>query len=237
MSDILMCANNISKTYTSGVSVLTVLKNVSLTINTGEFVALTGASGVGKSTLLHILGGLDRASDGDVLYRNRSLANQTDSELADFRNREIGFVFQFHHLLPEFTAAENVAMPLLIRRMTKSKALNAADNFLEQVGLADRSSHKPGQLSGGEQQRVALARAMITNPSLILADEPTGNLDEDTALKVFNIMSDLNVRYSVAFLIATHNLDLARSAHRWLQLGDGRIHEITIESCDTKRGI
>ncbi len=233
MNEPLIIARDISKSYHSGSSTLDVLKGITFEVPVGRFVALTGASGVGKSTLLHILGGLDRATGGEILYRNRSLRNQTDVELAEFRNREIGFVFQFHHLLPEFSAVENVAMPLLIRRIERKRALSEAFSFLEQVGLSDRSNHKPGQLSGGEQQRVALARAMITSPSLILADEPTGNLDEGTAMKVFRIMRDLNERYNVAFLIATHNLDLARSSHRWVHLSDGRIHDMTIESLET----
>ncbi len=233
MNEPLLIARDISKSYRSGSSILEVLKGVTFEIPAGIFIALTGASGVGKSTLLHILGGLDRATGGEILYRSRSLLNQTDVELAEFRNREIGFVFQFHHLLPEFSAVENVAMPLLIRRIDRKQALSEAFSFLEQVGLSDRSNHKPGQLSGGEQQRVALARAMITSPTLILADEPTGNLDEGTAMKVFRIMRELNERYNVAFLIATHNLDLARSSHRWIQLSDGRIHDMTIESSET----
>ncbi|MBN1355626.1 ABC transporter ATP-binding protein [bacterium] len=226
MNEMLLDIRNLAKIYDTGPGTVDVLRDVTFQVARGEMLALTGASGVGKSTLLHLLGGLDRETGGSIRYRGRLLNAMSESERERYRNREIGFVFQFHHLLPEFTAAENVAVPLLIRGEQHQIAHDQAMAMLDRVGLGFRALHKPGELSGGEQQRVALARAVVTQPSIVLADEPTGNLDEDTSRDVFNLIVQLNRELGVTFVVATHNLNLARSTHRWLRLTDGRLESM-----------
>jgi lipoprotein-releasing system ATP-binding protein len=235
MSDALLEIRDLTKTYTSGPAEVDVLRGVSFKVQTGEILALTGASGVGKSTLLHILGGLDSGTEGDVTYLGRPLRKMSEQEREKYRNEDVGFVFQFHHLLPEFSALENVAMPLLIRQIQREEAFSSSMEMLDRVDLRERAHHKPGELSGGEQQRVALARAMVTCPTLVLADEPTGNLDEDTAESVFNLICSLNRELGVTFVVATHNLTIARSTHRWLKLTDGRV-EMDAEEVNASSG-
>jgi lipoprotein-releasing system ATP-binding protein len=193
-------------------------------------LAIVGESGAGKSTLLHILGALDKTSAGDVFCGQVSLPSLSDEASADFRNREIGFVWQFHYLLPEFTAAENVAMPLFVRGTRRREAETEARRWLSEVGLEDRTHHRPGELSGGEQQRVALARALITRPRLLLADEPTGDLDNRTAETVFELIARLHREYKLTSLVATHNMAFASRCDRVLRLHHGRLEEVTPES-------
>lgn len=224
MNDILMRVQNIQKVYKTPHGDVRVLEDVSFQLEKGEIVAITGASGVGKSTLLHIMGGLDRPTNGEIVFEDKVLSDMTNTQLAEFRNTKVGFVFQFHHLLPEFSAIENVAMPLLIRRtLSKKMALQRAAEVLSDVGLSQRFNHIPAQLSGGEQQRVALARAMVTSPLLVLADEPTGNLDTGTGRIVFDMMCELNEKYKVTFVIASHDMDLARSSHRCMKMAAGYV--------------
>jgi lipoprotein-releasing system ATP-binding protein len=228
MSNILMDIQSISKSYSTVHGIVPVLTDVTFSLRKGEVVTITGASGVGKSTLLHIMGGLDRPTLGSILFNGQSVFEMTDRQLASFRNRKIGFVFQFHHLLPEFTAQENVAMPLFIRKtMPRSSALEVAATILQEVGLSHRLKHLPAQLSGGEQQRVALARAMVTSPDLVMADEPTGNLDTGTGRLVFEMICNLNEKFQVTFVIASHDMDLARSSHRWLKMVSGAVAQET----------
>ncbi len=200
--------------------------NLSFQVSRGEMLAIVGESGTGKSTLLHILGALDRPSAGDVYCAKTKLRTLSDEAAADFRNREIGFVWQFHYLLPEFTALENVAMPLLLRGVGQNEAETEAAAWLREVGLAERAHHRSGELSGGEQQRVALARALITRPQLLLADEPTGDLDNRTAEAVFALIARLHRDYQLTSLIATHNLGFARRCSRVLRLAAGRLEEV-----------
>ncbi|MBN1295204.1 ABC transporter ATP-binding protein [bacterium] len=229
MSERLLALRNVGKAYRTTHGLVPVLNRVDMEISRGEIVALTGASGVGKSTLLHLMGGLDQVSTGEIVFGDRMLSEMTDLELAGYRNRSVGFVFQFHHLLPEFTALENVAMPLLIRKGgSRNAAYDAAVAILEVVGLSARLRHFPAQLSGGEQQRVALARAMVTSPAMILADEPTGNLDAGTGRIVFEMIRHLNETFGVTFVIATHDLDLARYSHRWLTMVAGGVADAPV---------
>jgi lipoprotein-releasing system ATP-binding protein len=200
-----------------------VLKGVSLEIKRGEIVAIVGASGVGKTTLLHILGTLDRPTAGMVRFDGEDVFARSDQGLAEFRNRKIGFVFQFHHLLPEFTAAENVMIPALIRRDDPRAARAAAESLLREVGLGHRMAHRPGELSGGEQQRVAVARALVLGPDVILADEPTGNLDTHTGEDVFRLLRDLNRAKGITFVLVTHNEALSAQAGRIIRMVDGQI--------------
>jgi len=213
----------------SGPVELPVLKGVYIAIEAGEIVSIVGASGVGKSTLLHLIGALDRPTDGTVLYEGQDIFQLTNGELAKFRNQDLGFVFQFHHLMPEFSAIENVMMPALIAGKKKKEAWEPASELLKNVGLAGREHHRPGELSGGEQQRVAVARALVNNPKVVLADEPTGNLDRGTSEEVHELLWELNERMNQTFIIATHNEDLARRSDRVFKLADGGAKEITGE--------
>jgi len=218
------------KVFRSGDSDLVLFENLSFQVNKGEMLAIVGESGAGKSTLLHILGALDSASAGDVYCAQLRLNSLSGDAAADFRNREIGYVWQFHYLLPEFTALENVAMPLLLRGWPWQDVEGEASRWLREVGLEPRSHHRSGELSGGEQQRVALARALITGPKLLLADEPTGDLDNRTADSVFELIARLHREYQLTSLIATHNFSFARRCHRVLRLHRGHMEEVAPES-------
>ena len=220
----------LKKVFRSGASELVLFENLSFAVEPGEMLAIVGSSGAGKSTLLHILGALDRPSAGDVYCTQLRLSSLSENAAADFRNKEIGFVWQFHYLLPEFTALENVAMPLLMRGTQKAEAEKEALRWLEEVGLAQRSHHRAGELSGGEQQRVALARALVTGPEILMADEPTGDLDNRTAEMVFTLVQRLHREYRLTSLIVTHNHSFARRCSRVLRLKGGRIEEVAPHS-------
>ena len=213
----------LEKTYRTARGTLTLFNQLHLDVYTGELVAIVGQSGAGKSTLLHILGALDRPTQGTVHCASTNLAGLSQREAATFRNSQIGYVWQFHYLLPEFSALENVAMPLLARGNSRRGALAAASNWLKEVDLEDRAEHRPGELSGGEQQRVALARALVGNPRLLLADEPTGDLDETTAGKVFDLLQRLHTSHGLTSIVVTHNPDLAARCSRTLRLESGRL--------------
>jgi len=215
--------SNLSKSYTAADRTLRVLREIDLAVEAGEMVAIVGASGVGKSTLMHVVGGLDKIDQGRIRVGDTELTELTDGELVAFRNSYIGFVFQFHHLLPEFSAVENVEMPMRIARVPVEEAGARAETVLGQVGLADRLTHQPGMLSGGEQQRVAVARALVMRPALLLADEPTGDLDEQTGLALRRLLREMHERYGLTSIIATHNLRLAGACDRVLRLEDGRL--------------
>ena len=217
----------LEKTYRTARGELTLFRGLSLEVQPGEMVAIVGQSGAGKSTLLHILGALDAPTAGAVTCTSVNVAQLSPREAAAFRNREIGYVWQFHYLLPEFTALENVAMPLLARGQRKSEALTTAAKWLGEVGLEDRGGHRPGELSGGEQQRVALARALVNNPRLLLADEPTGDLDEVTAGRVFDLIERLHASHGLTSILVTHNMDLAARCSRILRLEGGRLAAYT----------
>ena len=212
------------KTYETGTQRLHVLRDVTLDVAAGEMVAIMGASGVGKSTLLHLLGGLDRADSGSIRIGDADLRQMTDAALVEFRNRHVGFVFQFHHLLPEFNASENVEMPMRIARMPVSDAKRRAGELLGRVGLGERLHHRPNMLSGGEQQRVAVARALVMQPALLLADEPTGDLDETTADALHGLLREMHRAHGLTSIIATHNPHLAASCDRVLRLEHGQLH-------------
>ncbi|GLO61276.1 lipoprotein-releasing system ATP-binding protein LolD [Vibrio sp. MACH09] len=220
MSDFLQC-RSICKTYREGSMDTEVLKGVSFSIDKGELVAIIGTSGSGKSTLLHILGALDHATEGDVSFLGQQLHALSANKQAKIRNKHLGFVYQFHHLLADFSAVENVAMPLLIGGENASLAKKKATEMLDRVGLSHRLSHRPSELSGGERQRVAIARAVVNNPDLVLADEPTGNLDHKTALAIYDLMRALNEEFGTAFLVVTHDGELAGKMDRQLHMQDG----------------
>lgn len=217
-------AVGIEKTY-NGKHRLDVLQGVDLRLDTGEMIAVVGVSGTGKTTLLHILGGLDRPTKGSLFYRGEDVFAKNEAELSAYRNNTIGFVFQSHHLLPEFNALENVMMPGLIAGHNKKKLTETAADLLSKVGLSQRIHHRIGELSGGEQQRVALARALVMRPVLLLADEPTGNLDPKTGARVFDLIHEMNAAFSLATVMVTHNLELADRMDRRLTLADGKLHE------------
>jgi lipoprotein-releasing system ATP-binding protein len=218
----LLVAQRVEKEYRTKAEPLRVLKGVNLTVHEAELVAVVGASGIGKSTLLHVLGALDRPTAGSVWFRGEDLFARSEAELTRFRREEVGFVFQLYNLLTDFSALENAMLPALIQRRPPEEARRLAVDALREVGLLERAGHRPGELSGGEQQRVALARALVGRPAMVLADEPTGNLDPKTSADVFELFARLQAERGVAFVIATHNLDLARRADRLVRLVDGR---------------
>jgi lipoprotein-releasing system ATP-binding protein len=224
MSKVILEAQALSKTFNEGLQAVDVLKKVSLTIHRGEFVAIVGSSGSGKSTLLHILGGLDVPSSGAVTILGQPLSALNETKRGELRNKHLGFVYQFHHLLAEFTALENVCMPLLLRQSCSVKeAQSAATELLAKVGLAHRLHHKPAELSGGERQRVALARALVTKPDVVLADEPTGNLDHETAAEIQQLLQTLKQELGMSLIVVTHDRELAQSADRILTMKSGEL--------------
>ncbi len=220
MNKVLEC-RGIVKTYSDGARELRILRGIDLDVCEGEIMAITGPSGVGKSTLLHIVGTLDRPTSGEILFRGKTLTKLGRRAVNQIRNKEIGFVFQFYHLLPEFTALENVMMPALCKGARRSACRGRATELLAKVGLEERMTHKPGQLSGGEQQRVAIARALFNKPSVVLADEPTGNLDERTGAEIMELLWQLNATDKITLVVVSHDEHLAAQAHRWVHLHDG----------------
>ncbi|WP_339719833.1 lipoprotein-releasing ABC transporter ATP-binding protein LolD [uncultured Paraglaciecola sp.] len=222
MSELLRCIN-LSKEYSDGENTVKVLKNVNFSVNTAEQVAIVGSSGSGKSTLLHLLGALDKPTSGQVLFQQQDIFSFNSNQQATFRNQSLGFVYQFHHLLPEFSALENVAMPLLIAKKALKEANELAIAMLDKVGLSHRYRHKPAELSGGERQRVAIARALVTQPKLILADEPTGNLDQKTGESIYQLLSDLREQMHTSFVVVTHDTQLAKRLDRAMHLIDGHL--------------
>jgi lipoprotein-releasing system ATP-binding protein len=216
-------ARGVHKSYLAGARTVPVLRDLDLSVDAGEMVAIVGASGVGKSTLLHVLGGLDRSDAGTIAIGDASLTTMPDTEVVAFRNRHVGFVFQFHHLLPEFSAVENTEMPMRIARASPREARARSEELLRRVGLGERLTHRPGMLSGGEQQRVAVARALVMRPSMLLADEPTGDLDEQTAVSLHELLKEMHRGYHLTSVIATHNPRLAAACDRVLRLLDGRL--------------
>ena len=225
MNTALLSCQNITKFYQEGTQQTEVLKQVSFSMQPSELVAIVGSSGSGKSTLLHTLGGLDQPSSGEVFIKGQSLQQMTPNALAKLRNQYLGFVYQFHHLMADFTALENVMMPMLIGQQNKTEAQDRAEQILSAVGLQHRISHRPSALSGGERQRVAIARALVNNPALVLADEPTGNLDHKTTESIFELIQQLNQEKQIAFLLVTHDLSLAETLNRRLIMQDGVLRE------------
>lgn len=219
----LLITRQLIKTYSNGPQEVRVLKGIDLEINRGEVAVIIGPSGVGKSTLLHLVGGLDKPTAGEVIVEEKNIFTLSEEERALFRNRSIGFVFQFHHLLPEFTALENVMIPVMMYKHDIKFIENEARRLLSEVGLTDRLHHRPSQLSGGEQQRVAVARALVNKPSLVLADEPTGNLDKQNSESLYRLILNLNSKFNQTFLIVTHNEMMAKQASKVIELEDGRI--------------
>ncbi|WP_077338072.1 lipoprotein-releasing ABC transporter ATP-binding protein LolD [Pseudocolwellia agarivorans] len=227
MSNRLLC-KAVSKSYFNGKHETKVLNNLNLSVDSSELLAIVGSSGCGKSTFLHIAGVLDSPSSGEVIINGVNVHTLTDKERATFRNKHIGFIYQFHHLMMEFSAVENVAMPLLIRGISAKQAKKSAEDILAQVNLSHRLHHRPSELSGGERQRVAIARALVTNPSIVLADEPTGNLDFDTAEQIYKLIRELNEKLETSFVIVTHDLVLASKMDRQLTLAHGQLKEMEI---------
>ena len=223
MNNLVISCENLSKVYQDGNNQVEVLKGVDLALQQGEMLAIVGSSGSGKSTLLHILGTLDTATAGIAKIKNQEVAKLSRTEQAAFRNQNLGFIYQFHHLLMEFSAVENVAMPLLIKGLTAKEAKVQALDMLEKVGLAHRSDHKPSALSGGERQRVAIARALVTKPAFVLADEPTGNLDKQNAIKIYDLINELNQSLNTSFVVVTHDLELADKLGKIAYLDDGKL--------------
>lgn len=222
---ILLQCDNLCKRYQEGSVQTDVLRNVSFSMGSGEMTAIVGSSGSGKSTLMHLLGGLDTPTSGEVVFDGRSLNGMSSAAKAELRNRELGFIYQFHHLLPDFSALENVAMPLLIGKTSKAEAHSRALAMLKAVGLEHRSAHRPAELSGGERQRVAIARALVNKPRLVLADEPTGNLDARNTDAIFGLLGELNRSQGTAFLVVTHDLQLAKRMGRQMEMRDGQLSE------------
>ena len=225
MNKILLQCDNLCKRYQEGTVQTDVLHDVSFSIAEGEMMAIVGTSGSGKSTLLHLLGGLDTPTSGDVIFSGQPMSSLSSAAKAELRNQKLGFIYQFHHLLPDFTALENVAMPLLIGKKKPAEINSRALEMLKAVGLDHRASHRPSELSGGERQRVAIARALVNNPRLVLADEPTGNLDAKNADSIFKLLGELNQSQGTAFLVVTHDLQLAKRMGRQLEMRDGRLSD------------
>ncbi len=223
---ILEC-KNLEKTFVDGHRKVAVLHDLDWTVDTSDLIGIIGASGSGKSTLLHLLGGLDKPTSGKVLINGQDIHQMKPSELADMRNRDIGFVYQFHHLLMEFSALENVMMPLLLQGVNRSEAQSRAQAVLDKTGLKDRVSHRPSELSGGERQRVAIARALVTNPKVVLADEPTGNLDQQTAAEIFDLIKQLNQQIDTCFVMVTHDLDIAQKMEKVYRLNQGHLEQVS----------
>ncbi|WP_343553193.1 lipoprotein-releasing ABC transporter ATP-binding protein LolD [Pantoea sp.] len=221
----LLQCRDLCKRYQEGSVQTDVLRNVAFSLQPGELTAIVGSSGSGKSTLLHLLGGLDAPTSGDVIFDGKSLNAMSSAAKAELRNRELGFIYQFHHLLPDFSAMENVAMPLLIGKTGKAEAESRAREMLAAVGLEKRAAHRPSELSGGERQRVAIARALVNRPRLVMADEPTGNLDARNADAIFELLGELNVKQGTAFLVVTHDLQLAKRLSRQMEMRDGELSD------------
>jgi ABC-type lipoprotein export system ATPase subunit len=223
METILLSARAVTKSYAMGKRTLEVLRGVDLDVARGEFLALRGASGAGKSTLLHLIGGLDSPNAGEIFFKGQNLAKFSESELTQFRNRRVGFIFQAYHLLPELTALENVCLPARIARISTAQIEPRGRDLLSRVGLAERAEHKPFELSGGEQQRVAIARALVNEPELLLADEPTGNLDSKTGGEIIELLKNLSVERQMTLIVATHDAKIGTHARRVIELADGRL--------------